>query len=201
MVVDLNLDKLYYTEGNSVLNNFSLRIDEGEIITILGKSGCGKSTLLKTVAGLHKGYEGSVNIKENANIGYIPQNKCLLPWKSAYQNVVLLKKIKKMPIVEKEALDLLERLAILHLKDKYVNKLSGGEYQRVVLGQVFFYRPNIILMDEPFSALDADTKNEVMTLFLELQKEKNIAALFVTHSEQEANFMNGRVIRLSTTLT
>ena len=193
-MIDLKLDRVFYTNDKTVLTDVNIEIKEGEILTILGKSGCGKSTLLKIIAGLHTNYEGTVRI-DSDRIGYIPQSKCLLPWKTVYENLVLLKKIEAA-VSQDEAAVLLERLQIDKLKDKYVNKLSGGEYQRVTLGQVFFYEPKIILMDEPFSALDSQTKDEILHLFLTLQREKMITTVFVTHNIGEAEFVQGRIIRL-----
>ena len=193
-MIALQLDKLFYTSEKTVLSNMELNIAKGEIVTILGKSGCGKSTLLRAIAGLHPNYEGTIQTESN-KIGYIPQNKCLLPWKTVYENLILLKKVEA-PVSKEKATALLQRLQIEELKDQYVNRLSGGEYQRVTLGQVFYYEPDIILMDEPFSALDAQTKDEILRLFLELQQENRITTVFVTHSLEEAKFVKGRIIRL-----
>lgn len=193
-MIDVKLNKIFYTDEKVVLSNIEIKIAKGEIVTILGKSGRGKSTLLKIIAGLHSGYEGTVKA-ESSKIGYIPQNKCLLPWKTVYENLILLKKIEASVSKEK-ATELLRRLKIEELKDKYVNNLSGGEYQRVTLGQVFYYEPDIILMDEPFSALDSQTKDEILQMFLQLQQEKKITTVFVTHNTDEAEFVKGRIIRL-----
>ena len=193
-MIDVKLKKIFYADEKVILSDIEMKIAKGEIVTILGKSGRGKSTLLKIIAGLHSNYEGSVKT-ESSKIGYIPQNKCLLPWKTVYENLILLKKIEASVSKEK-ATELLKRLKIEELKDKYVNNLSGGEYQRVTLGQVFYYEPDIILMDEPFSALDSQTKDEILYLFLQLQQEKKITTVFVTHNIDEAEFIKGRIIRL-----
>ncbi len=193
-MIDINIEKAFYDKDIESLSNFKLHINRGEIVTIVGKSGCGKSSLLNIIASLHERYFGSIKINEGSQIGYIPQNKCLLPWKTVNQNIMLLNKITNKN--GNNSTELLKKLGIYHLKDKYPNQLSGGEYQRTVLGQVFFYKPDIILMDEPFSALDIETKFEIMKLFKDMQTENSITTVFVTHHKQEADYMEGRVVLL-----
>lgn len=199
--VSLRLSSVYYKLGDNILSDISLDIARGEIVTLLGRSGRGKSTILKILAGLHKGYEGDVTIKDDPVVGYIPQNKCLLPWKTVYENLMLLKRISDLAkgTLQKEypeADKMLARLSIAQHRDRYVKRLSGGEYQRVVLGQVFLLEPDLILMDEPFSALDNYTKQEILELFLSLRREKSISTVFVTHNLEEAKAMNGRVFEI-----
>jgi NitT/TauT family transport system ATP-binding protein len=196
-VIDLHIERAYYGDTDvPSLTKFDLQIKKGEAVVILGKSGCGKSTLLSIIASLHKGYEGELKTEPNASVGYIPQNNCLLPWKTVIANVMLLGRIKNPPDYPK-AEEILKRLQISHLKKKYPGRLSGGEYQRVLLGQVLYYQPQILLMDEPFSALDDETKGDILPLFINLQREQGITTLFVTHNISEAEAFGTRVIKLS----
>jgi NitT/TauT family transport system ATP-binding protein len=195
--IDLRIERAYYGDTDvAALADFTLQTDKGEAVVILGKSGCGKSTLLNIIASLHRGYEGSLRIEPAANIGYIPQNKCLLPWKTVLANVMLIGRLKNPPDYPK-AEAILTRLQISHLAKKYPGRLSGGEYQRVLLGQILYYAPQVLLMDEPFSALDDETKADILPLFIELQREQGITTIFVTHNYSEAEAVGTRVIKLS----
>ncbi len=197
-MIELQIQKAFYGDEVCALRDFQLTVQKGETVTVIGKSGSGKSTLLKIIAGLHKDFDGSLSFKAEAALGFVPQNKCLLPWKTALQNVALLHKVKTtaQPSDDERLTALMKRLGIYELRDKFSNRLSGGEYQRVVLGQVFYYEPEIILLDEPFSALDMEIKEEIMKLYLSLQREKAITTVFVTHDTFEAEYMNGRIIHI-----
>jgi NitT/TauT family transport system ATP-binding protein len=197
MQIDLQIERAYYGDTDvPALNGFRLQIEKGDAVAVLGKSGCGKSTLLNIIASLHKGYDGRLVTEPDAAVGYIPQNKCLLPWKNVINNVMLLGLLKNPPDVNR-AEEILTRLRISHLKKKYPSRLSGGEYQRVLLGQVLYYRPSILLMDEPFSALDDETKAEVVALFTKLQREQRITTVFVTHNLSEAETVGTRLVKLT----
>lgn len=195
-MIDLNLDTVYYEPESPILQNINFSIHQGEIVALTGASGIGKSTILKILAGSHTGYAGSVHIKNDSKAALISQNKCLLPWKNVYQNIILLNKVKKVEVDHKKAMDLIDSLGLSGLEKKYPLFLSGGQYQRTALGQAFFYEPDILLMDEPFSALDGQTKREIMDLFLRLQNKFNITTLLVTHSAEEANYIGSRVVNL-----
>ncbi|MDF2594662.1 MAG: Taurine-transporting ATPase [Clostridia bacterium] len=200
-MITLDVKKVYYEISKPILGSVTFHVKKGEIVTLVGESGRGKSTVLKMIAGVHKGFEGEVRLPQGTRIAVIPQNKCLLPWKTVYENIVLLKKIRtnkreKQKIDYKKAERLIEELGLTGLEKQYPHQLSGGQYQRVALGQAFFYEPDIILMDEPFSALDAKTKTSIQDIFIRLQKQHDITALFVTHTLDEAEYMQSRVIDL-----
>lgn len=195
-MIELDLRTIYYEPETPILENVRFTINQGEIVALTGASGIGKSTILKILAGFHRGYTGNINIQKESKAAFISQNKCLLPWKNVYQNIVLIKKVKEKAVDSKKAMELIESLGLSGLEKKFPLFLSGGQYQRTALGQAFFYEPDILLMDEPFSALDAQTKKEVMDIFLKLQKKLGITVLLVTHSIQEANYLGGRVINL-----
>lgn len=195
-MINIDLETIYYEPECPVLKNVRLDIKEGEIVALTGPSGIGKSTILKILAGIHDKYTGMVEMPEDARIAFISQNKCLLPWKNVYKNICLLCKVKGMDIQKEKVANLIENLGLTGLEKKYPIFLSGGQYQRAALGQVFLYEPDILLMDEPFSALDSQTKKEVMDVFLKLHNERKITTLMVTHNLEEAKYLKSRIINL-----
>lgn len=198
-MIELSAKKIYYEHELPILKDISFSVDNGEIVALTGASGVGKSTILKMIAGIHKGYEGIISTPPKLRIAFISQNKCLLPWKTVFQNLTLLYKIETGVVDKKRAEELISQLGLLGLEKKYPLLLSGGQYQRTALGQAFYYQPDIILMDEPFSALDLKMKREVQDIFMKLQKQFNITTLFVTHNTEEAEYMGSRIIHLEET--
>lgn len=195
-MITLKIDKAYYDIDKPVISDFSMYVEKGEVVSVVGQSGAGKSTLLKIIAGLHTGFEGHLTSDGGLRLAFIPQNQGLLPWKTVYENIVLLTKTTSKKINKPKAMELIHSLGLDGFEKQYPNRLSGGQYKRVALGQAFFYEPDIILMDEPFSGLDGRIKAEVQDLFLRLQKKKAITTVFVTHDMQETVYMGSRVIRL-----
>lgn len=195
-MIELDIKTIYYEPEHPILNNISFVVGEGEIVALTGASGIGKSTILKMIAGLHTGYKGVISTPKNMRIAFISQNKCLLPWKTVYQNIILLRKVETGQADQKSAEELIEKLGLSGYEKKYPLFLSGGQYQRAALGQAFYYQPDIILMDEPFSALDEKTKREVQDVFMNLQKQHNITTLFVTHNKDEAQYLGSRIVNL-----
>lgn len=193
-MIELNVERAYYETDKPVISNFTITVKRGEIIAIVGQSGIGKSTLLKIIAGLHTNYIGKLRIDNDLRIAYIPQNQSLLPWKTVYENVISLVKTESKTVDKAKALDLIQKLGLGGFEKQLPLKLSGGQYKRVALGQAFFYEPDVILMDEPFSGLDAPTKKGVQDLFIKLQGEKTITTIFVTHDLLETEYLGGRVI-------
>ena len=189
----------------SALDRVTLSINHGDIIAVVGPSGCGKSTLLHVLAGILKDYEGSVTIDNNAvdptfhRIGFIPQNFGLLPWMNVYSNALLGLEMKKIPSMEqKDLIDhVFQRLAISDLIDRYPNQLSGGQKQRVAIARSLLLKPDILLMDEPFSALDALSREDAQDLFLELWEEYKVSTLLVTHSIEEAVYIGNKIVVMS----
>lgn len=191
-----DLNKSYYTLSGKItaLNNINLDIKDGEFIAIVGSSGCGKSTLLNILANIDKDYEGTVNIK--GSIGYMLQNDALLPWLSVYDNIILPKKFN-YDIDEEYVVSLLKKYKLFDFKDKLPSSLSGGMKQRVAFIRTLVTNPRILLLDEPFSALDYQTKllleNDVFNL---IKKEKK-TAIIVTHDISEACALANKVVVLS----
>ena len=191
-----NLSKSYYTLSGKVnaLNNINLNIKEGEFIAIVGTSGCGKSTLLNILADIDKEYSGEI-IKKGS-IGYMLQNDALLPWLSVYENIMLPSKFN-YKIDENYVLNMLKKYNLIDFKDKYPSNLSGGMKQRVAFIRTLATNPDILLLDEPFSALDYQTRlileNDIHNY---IKKEKK-TAIIVTHDISEACALADKVIVLS----
>ena len=187
----------------AVLDKINLQVADGEIYTIVGPSGCGKSTLLKAVAGLVPVCSGDVlfNGKDVSakvhTIGYIPQSYGLLPWKTVEQNIILALRIKGLPLAQdgKSVVDgALERVGLFDHKKKFPGALSGGQKQRVAIARAFVLKPDVLLMDEPFSALDAMTKEEMQQFFLDIWEGRTGSTLFITHDIEEAVFLGRKVV-------
>jgi ABC-type nitrate/sulfonate/bicarbonate transport system ATPase subunit len=195
---------VYYNNVKAI-ENINLNIEKGSIYTVIGQSGTGKSTVLKALAGINKNYEGSIYFNENKLdprtycIGYIPQNYGLVDWKTVEQNIMLSSKIKygKKNIDKEFYKKLLEQLNIeKHLKS-YPKNLSGGEKQRAAIARALLLKPNLLLMDEPFSALDLLTREEAQKLFLEVWEQHKVTTLLVTHHINEAIYLGQKIIVMS----
>lgn len=202
-----NLTVRYKSDSDiyTAISGINLQISDGGTCAVIGPSGCGKSTLLKVIAGLIKDHEGSVCINgEEVNprkqtIGFMPQNYGLLPWRTVYDNIRLGMKIKKAPeLLDRNMLkSLMRQLGIEGLGLRYPMELSGGQQQRVALARVFALQPDVLLMDEPFSALDAITREEMQDIFLRLWRKFNVSTVFVTHYVEEALYLGQKIVILS----
>ena len=194
-----NICKTYQAENGEIeaLRNINFDVKEGEYISIIGPSGCGKSTLLSIISGLESKTSGEIYI--NGKIGYMLQKDNLLEWRTIYKNVLLGLEIKKSDTPEnrKYVEELLKKYGLYEFKDKYPTQLSGGMRQRVALIRTLAIRPNILLLDEAFSALDYQTRLMVTEDVYKILKNENITALMVTHDISEAISMSDRVIVLS----
>jgi len=183
----------------------TLRIKAGEFVSVVGPTGCGKSTLLNMAAGLLSPSSGEVLVFGqplkgiNTRAGYMFQSDALMPWRSALHNVMLGLQYRGMP--DDEARDQaqvwLQRVGLGDFGDRYPHQLSGGMRKRTALAQVLALDPDIILMDEPFSALDIQTRQLMEDEVLELWAAKKKAVLFITHDLDEAIAMSDRVVVLS----
>ena len=194
-----NICKTYQAQNGEIeaLRNISFDVKEGEYISIIGPSGCGKSTLLSIIAGLENKTSGEICI--DGKIGYMLQKDNLLEWRTIYKNVLLGLEIQKENTDEnkKYVEELLKKYGLYEFKDKYPTQLSGGMRQRVALIRTLAIRPNILLLDEAFSALDYQTRLMVTEDIYKILKNENITALMVTHDISEAISMSDRVIVLS----
>jgi NitT/TauT family transport system ATP-binding protein len=198
-----------FTDGPRQLNALrpvSFGVDAGEFVSILGPSGSGKSTLLRIIGGLIRPTSGEVHFNgapvdgPNPEIGFVFQKTNLMPWRTVVENVLLPIEIRDGrpdEAARRHALDLLDLVGLDGFADAYPKQLSGGMSQRVVLARTLIQRPHLLLMDEPFGALDALTRER---LNLELQRIVGLqrqTVLMVTHSIQEAVFLSDRVLVLT----
>ena len=193
------VSKRYQAKNGEVeaLSNINFSVKEGEFVSIIGPSGCGKSTLLSIIAGLEPKTEGDIQI--DGNTGYMLQKDSLLEWRSIYDNVLFGLEIGHKKTKENEAyvLDLLKKYGLYEFKDKYPTQLSGGMRQRAALIRTLAIKPNILLLDEAFSALDYQTRIMVTNDIFQILKNENITAVIVTHDISEAISMSDRVVVLS----
>ena len=195
-----NISKKYqHKNGETIaLKDISLKVEEGEFVSIIGPSGCGKSTLLSIISGLEDKTDGEVLISGervegiSSKIGYMLQKDCLLEWRTIYSNVLLGLEIKGIKTEEniKYAEDLLKKYGLYEFKDKFPNQLSGGMRQRVALIRTLAIQPKILLLDEAFSALDYQTRIKVTVDIYNILKKEKITALMVTHDITEARFQS-----------
>lgn len=210
MIQISNLSVFYGGKKEKVkaIGPINFKCNDNDICAIIGPSGCGKTTLLNVLSGVNKDYEGEVLLNDEKlnphihKIGFIPQDFGLLPWKTVEENCLLPFKIKGEKI-DKNILDkmnsILKRLNIYDIRKKHPNKLSGGQRQRVSIARSFLMNPDLLLMDEAFSALDAIIKEEAEELFLDVWSSNKISTFFVTHSIDEAIYMGKKIIIMSNT--
>ena len=202
-----NICKTYQAKNGETeaLRNVNFSINEGEFASIIGPSGCGKSTILSIVAGLEKKSSGKIYIDEmetedvSSKIGYMLQRDSLLEWRTIYNNVLFGLEIthKKTKENEEYVRELLKKYNLYEFKDKYPTQLSGGMRQRVALIITLAIRPEILLLDEAFSALDYQTRMMVTKDIYNILKNENITTLMVTHDISEAISMSDKVIVLT----
>ncbi len=198
-----NLSKHYHTkEGEiSAVEDFSLTVDQGEFIAIVGPSGCGKSTILSILCGLEKQSSGSIEYNGYAKpvIGYMLQQDTLFPWRTILSNCLLGLEITKQLTPEKkqEVLNILEKYGLKGFANHYPNSLSGGMRQRVALIRTLATNPNLLLLDEPFSALDYQARLAVSDDVYRIIRKEGKTVIMVTHDLAEAISMADRIIVLS----
>lgn len=192
-----------YKRTGTVLQQISLAVDEGELCAITGPSGCGKSTLLHVLSGIVKGYEGQVLIHghqpdpKHQSIGLVPQNYGLLPWKNVRDNILLPSALGRKRIPDAEWSELLSILELDHLLRRFPHELSGGQKQRVAIARAFVQEPELLLLDEPFSALDMTSAEKCKQLFRGLRQRSGVTTIMVTHNIDEAVEMSDRLILIS----
>ena len=184
-----------------VLDHINLKIEQGERWAVIGPSGCGKSSMLHLLAGLQKPVSGDVLYqnqslqKPHGEISVILQEYGLFPWKTVEQNVALplvLQKKSKVEIKQRTA-ELLKQLQLEEHAKKFPAQLSGGQRQRVAIARALIAQPKVLLMDEPFSALDALTRETMQNIVLELCEQQNLTLVMVTHNIEEAIFLGQKI--------
>lgn len=202
-IVIRNASKHYQSATGTVvaLTNVTCDVYEGEFVCLVGPSGCGKSTLLWAISGLHDLTEGEVRISgqrvqgPTPEIGMVFQQATLLPWRTVMQNITFPLEIKRLNV--KDYMDrirhLLDVTGLLGFENRFPNELSGGMQQRASIVRCLSFDPAVMLMDEPFGALDAFTRDEMNLLIQRIWEETRKTIVFVTHSIQEAIFLADRV--------
>lgn len=189
------------------LSNVNLEIKQGEFISLLGPSGCGKTTLLRTIADLQEKTSGTISVRGlspreirlQKKYGIVFQSPVLYEWRTVRRNVCMPMELLGMPKKDrtKRVTKMLELVGLLEFGQKYPHELSGGMQQRVNIARALAIRPEILLMDEPFSALDEFTKEKLHEDLLRIWQKTNKTILFVTHNIQEAVYLSDRVVVLS----
>lgn len=203
-----NISKSYFSNADGrkqkILSDISFKVPKGSFVTILGGNGCGKSTLLRSISGMENPDSGSILIdgEEKARlgrIGLVSQEINLFPWRTALENVTFSLEMQKIPKDEREAIakTYLCAFGLGEYLSHYPSELSGGMKQKVAIARTLVAAPDIILMDEPFSALDYQTRTGLQCFFLQLWGKLRETILFVTHEVEEAIFLSDYIVILS----
>jgi NitT/TauT family transport system ATP-binding protein len=208
-VGNISLKSVSFSYGNGnekreIFENLNIDIKPGEFVSIIGPSGCGKSTLIKLIGGLLTESSGSIGVDDKSNIeartsqmfSFVFQKPILLPWRSVKKNIEL--PVELMGNDNKnKVLELLKMVGLEDSEDLYPHQLSGGMQQRVAIARALSYNPKILLMDEPFSAVDELTRKTLNKELLRIWEQTGVTILFVTHSISEAMMLSDKVIVLS----
>ena len=196
-----NLRKIYHTKQGETLavEDFSFTLNEEEFVAIVGPSGCGKSTILSILCGLDQKSDGQILLRDDVKIGYMLQQDSLFHWRTILDNCLLGLELQKQKTEEnkQQVLNLLETYGLKDFIHSYPSSLSGGMRQRVALIRTLATKPDILLLDEPFSALDYQTRLAVSDDVYQIIKKEKKSAIMVTHDLSEAISMADRVIVLS----
>lgn len=208
MVNPLKAEQITKSYGSEqVLKNLDLELHQNETLSILGRSGCGKTTLLKILAGLESPDEGSVWVGNNnieslssqqRDVVYLYQEALLFPHLNVFENIAFGLRLRKADegTLTKRTHTMIDQLELNGMQDKMPHQLSGGQQQRVSFGRALVTDPTVLLLDEPFGNLDADTRSSMQELFTRIADEMNITAIFVTHNVKEAIMMGDRIAKL-----
>ncbi|MCR4801683.1 MAG: ABC transporter ATP-binding protein [Lachnospiraceae bacterium] len=202
-----NIKKIYHsTKGDTLaMDNVNINVLENEFVCIVGPSGCGKSTLLRMVAGLDEISDGEIIIRDHAIIGpgadrgMVFQSYTLFPWMTVGDNIKFGLKLRKIPAKEQEEIvdKYLKVIKLEKFKNSYPKELSGGMKQRVAIARALANSPEVLLMDEPFSALDPQTKADMQLLMRQIWQVEKPTVLFVTHDIEEAVFLSSKIYVLT----
>lgn len=207
-MIEISHCDLAYVFGASqvqVYDDFSLKIEQGESLVLIGPSGCGKSTLLYLLAGLLKPTSGEINIWGERVLGtrqktaFILQEYGLFPWLNVEQNVSLGLRVRHTTkrVYQGAVSEIIHKMGLWEVKHHFPSQLSGGQRQRVALARALTLKPDLLLMDEPLSALDALTRERLQKLLLDIWQEQKLTIVLVTHSIEEAVFLGSRILVLA----
>ena len=202
----INLSKTFFNTTDNIsveaLKGINLHAKNGEFLSVVGPSGCGKTTLLRIIAGFEKASSGKalLNGEEvtgpGPEIGVVFQEFALFPWRTVVGNVEFGLELKKIPNVERRrrALEYIEMVGLKDFENKYPKELSGGMKQRVAIARTLINEPKLVLMDEPFGSVDAQTRNSLQEFLIDLWKGRGDTIIFVTHNVDEAVFLSQRIL-------
>ncbi|MQA01483.1 MAG: ATP-binding cassette domain-containing protein [Streptosporangiales bacterium] len=208
----IELDDVAMAYGDSdtpVIAGVDLRVERGEFVTLFGRSGCGKSTLLNIVAGLLPPTKGEVRFRGsrvegvNTQVSYLTQEDTLLPWRSTRKNIELPLRLRGYPKTELRPRvdEYLELLNLREAADKYPAQLSGGMRRRTLIARSMVYEPSVLLMDEPFGAIDASLREELHEELRHAVEQLDLTVVFVSHDIAEAALLSDRVVVFRTSET
>lgn len=207
-MIEVSHCDLAYAQGSTqvkVYEDFSLKVEQGESLVLIGPSGCGKSTLLYLLAGLLQPTGGEIRIWDEPVVGtrqktaFILQEYGLFPWLNVEQNVSLGLRVRHMPKRKYQGAvqEIVHKMGLGEVKNHFPSQLSGGQRQRVALARALTLQPDLLLMDEPLSALDALTRERLQKLLLEIWQDQKLTTVLVTHSIDEAVFLGSRILVLT----
>ncbi|RXZ80048.1 ABC transporter ATP-binding protein [Paenibacillaceae bacterium] len=197
------LDKTFHANGNEVqaLQNINLDIKDGEFVTVIGPSGCGKSTLLRIIAGLDADYEGTALLSgepiagPGIDKGFVFQEPRLFPWLTVEQNIAADQSLRN-PKIREKVQELISLVKLDGFEKSYPRELSGGMAQRVAIARALLRNPKVLLLDEPFGALDAFTRSHMQEALLDIWEKNKTTMIFVTHDLDEAVVLANRIVIL-----
>lgn len=193
----ITLTDLVVGYDKPLMKPLNLTFESGKIYGILGKSGCGKSTLLKTIAKMQKQISGTVTRDDKSQVYMMHQKYTNFNWLTCLDNVLIAERNKtKRKMSKQHAIEVLKQVGLEDYLDRYPTELSGGMQQRLALARVLFVKPKILLMDEPLSALDDNTREQMQKLIMDVHKETGNTIIMVTHSVEEAHKMCDKIIQL-----
>lgn len=188
-----------FAQGTRSLESLSFDLGVGEFVSLVGPSGCGKSTLLRLIAGLLDPSEGVLQVDRAQGTGFVFQSPTLLPWRTVQDNVILPSELRGVSRTERKAraAELLSMVGLSDVAHRYPAQLSGGMRMRVSIARALADRPKLLLMDEPFAALDDMTRSRLQEELLDLRAKEGFSTLFVTHNISESVFLSDRVLCFS----
>ncbi|TKC19167.1 ABC transporter ATP-binding protein [Robertmurraya kyonggiensis] len=196
-----NVTYTFPKEKKPIISDLNLKIEKGEFVSLIGKSGTGKSTILKLITGLLKQALGEITINGQpislGDVGYMPQKDLLLPWRTVMDNIMIGAEIQKdLQLTKEDARNWLKRVGLIDYEQALPNQISGGMRQRVAFLRAMLTGKEVLLLDEPFGALDSITKKEMQAWLLSIWQELDKTIVFITHDLEEASYLSDRIILL-----
>ncbi|MSU76891.1 MAG: ABC transporter ATP-binding protein [Gemmataceae bacterium] len=203
----IDVDQLSLRQGNFSITDISLHVPKGRYALLMGKTGCGKTTILEAIAGLRAITTGQIQLNDRVvtyrppaerGIGYVPQDGALFRTMTVHDNLAFALTIRHQPdaVIKSRVEQLADWLGVSHLLSRYPVGLSGGETQRIALGRALANHPPILLMDEPLSSLDEETRDRMIELLRELPRKADVTVLHITHSRYESEQLGDLIFRL-----